>query len=71
MSECKEPTAVMWTMVVEINGKRSTISWPSLCWEAKDARNEAETAFGCKVIAVQGSELLYSEGEKDDTRQRT
>ena len=56
--EQDEPTAWMWTMLVERQGRRSTVSWPSLCETENDAVIEATTCWGL-VIKVKGKEPLY------------
>lgn len=53
-----EPAAWMWTMLVEKYGRRSTMSWPSLCETEKDAVIEATMRWGL-VINVKGKEPLY------------
>lgn len=58
MSLDDTPVAVMWTMLVELQGRRVSISWPSLALEEEHARYEAENAFKCKILEVRGSENL-------------
>jgi len=57
--EQDEPTAWMWTMLVERQGRRSTVSWPSLCETENDAVIEATTCWGRPHLArCSASKLL-------------
>jgi hypothetical protein len=58
------PDAWLWTMLVSRNGRRTTVSWPTLCDSYKDAVEECEQVFECKVIGVRGFEELYGSGFK-------
>lgn len=58
--------AWLWTALISINGRRSTLTWPSYCDFEEDAKVEAESAFNCSVIYVKGKEALYTCCDKEE-----